>query len=196
MPATEFGPWRPLSVDEVCVAMSSFPARWWFTGGIALELSVGRSWRTHDDLDVGICRKDVHFLSLLPPTWELHVAADGKLRPWDGEELDLERHEDNVWIKENGVWILDVTIGEGADDMWTYHRDSRLRVSWDRVVLRSSYGAPYLAPEVQLLFKSDSVRPKDQHDAEVVIPMLGSAAQEFLLRWLPVGHSWSALCTS
>jgi hypothetical protein len=195
MATTEFSPWQPLSVGDVCAAMSLFPARWWFTGGMALELHVGHSWRTHDDVDVGICRQDVRSLPLLPPTWKLHVAAAGELRPWDGAALDPARHENNMWVRENELWVLDVTIGEGDDNMWTYRCDPRLCLDWDRVVLHTSNEVPYLAPELQLLFKSDAVRAKDQHDAEVVIPMLGSAAQELLLSWLPVGHPWRELTT-
>lgn len=44
-------------------------------------------------------------------------------------------------------------------------------------VLRSAAGIPYLAPELQLLYKSKGLRPKDDVDAaEVILSMLDSVA--------------------
>ena len=47
----------------------------------------GRSWRSHDDVDVGICRIDAPSLTPLLDDWEIHVAASGQLRRWRGEAL-------------------------------------------------------------------------------------------------------------
>jgi len=52
--------WEPLTLPEVEELMASFEARWWFAGGHAPERHLGRSWRGHDDVDIGICPGDVH----------------------------------------------------------------------------------------------------------------------------------------
>jgi len=40
---TEVGLWEPLSIDEVVDVTSTTGMRWWFTGGHALEMHLGRS---------------------------------------------------------------------------------------------------------------------------------------------------------
>jgi hypothetical protein len=71
-----------------------------------------------------------------------------------------------------------------------YRRNPNLRLPWQQAVLRTAEGTPFLAPEVQLLFKSKDPRPKDDVDGEVVIPALGVPARAFLDEWLPRDHAW------
>jgi hypothetical protein len=52
---------------------------------------------------------------------------------------------------------------------------------------------PYLAPELQLLFKSENNRTKDDRDATEVIPALATGRQRRLRGMLPGEHSWQAL---
>jgi hypothetical protein len=85
------------------------------------------------------------------------------------------------------------TSGAGDDDAWAYRRDPRITRPWDDAVLRSPDGVPYLAPELQLLFKSRTVRPRDQQDAEVVIPRLGPERRTALGSLLAADHPWQAL---
>ncbi len=171
--------------------MSGVNASWWFTGGHALELHLGRSWRAHDDTDIGVCRVDVSALQSLVPQWELHVAADGTLRRWDGSPLSPDRHENNIWVKRpNGAWAFDIVIGEGDRGEWRYRRDPSFSLPWDRVVLSSGDDLPYLAPALQLLFKSIDSRPKDNIDAEVVIPTLDAWSLALLDVRVLRGHPW------
>jgi len=61
-------------------------------------------------------------------------------------------------------------------------------------VLREPVGkVPYLAPELQLLFKSVNVRAKDQVDADEVIPNLPPDRASLLFDALPNGHEWRQL---
>ena len=99
----ELGPWDPTTLADTVESFSPARFRWWISGGVALELHVGRSWRRHDGTDVGV---------------------------------------------------------------------------------------PYLAPELQLLFKSTGRRPKDDFDAPQVIPELGPERRDRLARLLPVDHPW------
>lgn len=55
---------------------------------------------------------------------------------------------------------------------------------------RTATGIPYLAPELQLLYKSKARRPKDDVDAAEVIPHLGARERERLSRLLPPDHPW------
>lgn len=190
-----FGAWEPLSLTEVRAAFADAPFRWWITGGHALELFVGRSWRAHDDMDVSLVRADVAQLHAVLRGWDLHVAAGGVLSPFTGSALSAGRHENNVWCRRSprAPWCLDLTVSEGDAEHWIFRRDSRLRLPWTTAVLTSADGMSHLAPELQLLFNSRDPGPKDEIDAAVVIPLLSSAAVELLAAWLGPAHPWQSL---
>jgi hypothetical protein len=57
-------------------------------------------------------------------------------------------------------------------------------------VLAAADGTRYLAPELQLLFKSKDVRPKDDVDAARVIPLLDVVRRRRLGELLPATHPW------
>lgn len=164
------GRWAPLALDEVVRLFTGAPMRWFITGGHALELHLGRSWRDHDDIDVGIVRHEAPALRGVLAGWDLHVAAAGVLHPWTGRSLstDPDDHENNLWCRPapDAPWAIDVTVGEGDATDWIYRRDPSIRRPWPEAVLVSPTGIPYLAPDLQLLYKSVRPRPKDLVDAD------------------------------
>lgn len=189
------GLWEPLELSEAIGLFERWPTRWWISGGVALELHLGRAWRPHHDSDVSILRKDVTALRGILPDWDIQVAAAGALTPWDGAALVAHANQNNIWcrVAPNQPWCLDVTISEGDQECWIYRRDPTLRVPWEDAVLRNDRGIPYLAPELQLLFKSKDNRTKDDRDAAEVIPALAAARQRRLRNLLPADHPWQAL---
>ena len=112
-------------------------------------------------------------------------------------ELHADRHENNLWCRPEpgGPWCLDVTVGEGTDDEGIYRRDHDVRAPWSEAVLVTPDGIPYLAPELQLLFKSTRPRPKDDVDARQVIPILEGDRRARLSRLLPQRHPWQGQFT-
>jgi hypothetical protein len=188
----DLGPWEPLSLDEVIALLDRAPFPWWFTGGHALALFTGRSWRSHADVDIGIRRVDASVVhGFLSSRLSLYVAAAGRLRSWHGEGLDEARSENNVWCRQgDGPWVLDIAVGEGDDEDWVYRRDASLRRRWDKAVLQTGDGVPYLAPELQLLFKSKNPRPKDEQDLGEVLPHLDASRHAALGELLPDDHPW------
>jgi hypothetical protein len=187
--------WEPLSVTATVDAFSGAPFRWWLSGGRALELHLGRSWRDHHDTDVGITRPEAAAIRSVLADWDIYVAAAGQLEPWSGDDLEAARHQNNLWCRHDvdGPWLLDVTIGEGDDEVWIYRRDPSIRFAWTDAVLQSPEGVPYLAPELQLLFKSRDRREKDDIDAREVIPQLETARRDRLALLLPTEHPWQNL---
>lgn len=188
----ELGAWSPLAVSAVERLLRDAGFRWWFTGGIALELHVSSSWRGHGDVDVGICRRDARQLYEHLATAELFVAAAGQLRRWRGEELAEQASEKNIWVRslDSGCWVLDIQVGDGDAESWIYRRDRKVRRPWQQAVLRTGGGVPYLAPELQLLFKSKTPRAKDDHDLRKVLPLLEPHRLRALLELLPAAHPW------
>jgi hypothetical protein len=188
-------PWEPLSVDATVSVFGAASFRWWIGGGRALELHLGRSWRAHDDTDVGMCRRDASALRSVLAGWDIHVAAAGRLTPWNGEELSAAMNQNNLWCRRRAgdAWELDVTLGDGDDEQWIYRRDARVRMPWSQAVLQTPAGIPYLAPHPQLLYKSKDPREKDDVDAAIVIPSLDEREARWLAHHLRPGHSWESL---
>ena len=195
MSGDDLGTWQPWSLDEVVERFAAATFRWWISGGHALELHLGRSWRGHADVDVGVIRAEADAVFELVADWHPHVASSGRLTPWDGTPLDAAANHNNVWCRRSpdGPWELDVTVGDGSSSEWIYRRDPTLRRPWAAAVLHSNDDIPYLAPELQLLFKSKQIRPKDDVDAREVIPALDPDRRHRLGAWLPPGHPWRAL---
>jgi Aminoglycoside-2''-adenylyltransferase len=188
----DLGEWAPLTVPEIAELFTGAPFRWWIGGGHALELSAGRSWRPHGDVDVGICRRDAAALRSFLHDWDLHVASGGQLTPWNGEPLRADLNQNNVWCRRSlsSPWSFDATIGEGDDDVWIYRRDPSLRLPWDEAVLLSDDGIPFLAPDLQLLFRSKNPGAKDDEDAGQVIGSLSEVQRNRLAGRLPPDHPW------
>jgi hypothetical protein len=89
--------------------------------------------------------------------------------------------------------LCDIAVGDGDDSGWVYRRDPGIRRPWDEVLLRTPSGVPYLAPEIQLLFKSKGLRAKDNRDAEMVIPVMSKDRRNWLCERLPPNHAWRNL---
>ena len=191
----QLGPWDPLELAELTRLFHSWPSRWWISGGVALELYLARSWRLHEDTDVSILRADAYALPEVLVGWDCEVAADGTLTPWSGSPLSAQASQNNVWCRRapDQPWCVDVTISDGDDTCWIYRRDPTLRVLWEDAVLKNDLEIPYLAPELQLLFKSKNNRSKDDRDAAEVIPELSVERQQRLRLLLPNAHPWQVL---
>ncbi len=193
--ASRFGPWQPLTVIEVVDLFSPLSVPWWISGGHALELHLGRSWRSHDDIDVSFRRDDAGVVYALLADLDLHRASAGVLSRWRGEALLPDAHQNNVWVRATpeGPWCLDLTISDGDDRNWIFRRDRSIRRPWPDAVLRNEHGVPYLAPELQLLFKARDRRPKDDVDADEVVPELSDDGRRFLRATLAPDHHWQRL---
>ena len=129
------------------------------------------------------------------PGWDIEIASSGVLTPWKASALLAEASQNNLWCRKGPgqPWCIDITIGEGDREFWIFRRDPTIRIPWPEAVLRSDQEVPYLAPDLQLLFKSKNPRPKDDLDASEAIPLLKSVARSRLRRLLPEDHPWQAL---
>jgi hypothetical protein len=187
--------WRPLTVEQAAALFAKAPFRWWVSGGHALELFAGKSWRDHEDLDVGVARGDASALRTLLDGWELQVAARGELTKWGGEALSVATGQNALWCRraKSPAWELEVLLSEADDTHLQYRRDQSIRLPWNEAVLRSKDGVPYLAPHFQLLYKSTTPRPRDHEDASAVIPSLSAAQRAWLSERLPSTHAWHRL---
>jgi hypothetical protein len=85
-------------------------------------------------------------------------------------------------------------VDDTAGTDWLYRRDHRIR----RPVAElygpaSAAGRPVLTPEVQLLYKSRTARPKDAEDFSTLVGVLEATRRDWLRRALSTvspGHEW------
>jgi len=194
MGTAELGRWAPLTPRDVAEVMAGLGVRWWIAGGFALEAFAGRSWRGHEDIDIGVLARDQAIVREHVEGWE-PFAADppGQLRPWSkGEELREPVHD--IWVRRGlGLpWAFQVMLNPGDAGALVYRREPSIRIRWEKALFEID-GVSYLAPEVQLLFKSKGRREKDERDLAEVLPLLGPERREWLAEMLArtdARHPW------
>lgn len=185
--------WAPLSPPEVADLFASSPARWWLSGGAALDRWLGRLIRIRENIDISTTVGDVvGLMSVLPRRHSAWIAEDDAFAPWTDTEnagmLPILIHDDS-----RGVWVLQVNVEDGSDRAWVYKRDPRLQLPWDRAVLDID-GIPTGAPEVQLVWKALRPRPEDELDKDAVLPELSDEARAWWERAILTIHphsTWS-----
>lgn len=167
---------------------------WWIGGGWAIDLFLDETTRPHHDLDVGIFRHDEQEVRRLFSNWEFASAHAGRLDPlFQDQACPLVSH--SIWCRPVGAeeWVLELVLEEAEGEDWVFRRDSRVRRRAHSISISSHSGLPILAPEIELLYKSKSIRPKDLHDFRAVVPCLSLEARGWLVDALFVVeplHPW------
>ena len=189
--------WGSVAPREALAWFSAMPTPWWIAGGWAIDLFLGRTTRPHGDLDVGIHRRDAGEALKCLGSWDVYEAKDGRLRylrPGAVPCADVN----SLWCRPAGGkhWMVELLLDESEHDDWVYRRDRQIRRSSADLLRRDDSGLAYLAPEVQLLYKSSRTRPKDDVDFCNAAPRLDSSARHWLresLRCAAPLHPWIAL---
>ena len=109
----------------------------------------------------------------------------------------LEEPIHDVWARERvgGPWRLQLVLNPSEAGVWIYRRDPYVKRPLAELVWRSE-GIPYLVPEVQLLFKSKTLRPKDERDLRDCLPLLTTRQRRWLRRTVmraDAAHPWLTL---
>ncbi|MER5255510.1 amino acid transporter [Streptomyces sp. NPDC002855] len=181
---TPWGPWEPDSPAEVAARLAELRVPWWIAGGYAVELAVGHAFREHADIDVALLRRDQLAVQEALPSWEWWAAdPPGTLRRWlPGEVLPAGVHD--IWCRPGGgePWRIQFMLEEADGPVWVSRRDRRVRRPVEEIGPVGADGIPRLAPEIQLLYKGKSPRPKDERDFDALLPVL-SPSQRAWLAW-------------
>jgi hypothetical protein len=191
-----WGIWEPLSPSAVAGELEGLPCRWWIAGGWAIDLHLGRQSRAHSDVDVLLLRSDQLAFQQHLAGWDLHAAdPPGALRPWaEGELLSSEIHD--VWCRRSPAspWALQLMIDDTEDDQWVYRRDASIsRPVAELDGPASNTERRVLSPDIQLLYKSNEPRAKDEADFQAVLEGLDASQRGWLGESLAVtspGHPW------
>ena len=190
--------WVPLSPKEVCALLSALAVPWWIAGGWAIDLFVGRQTRTHGDIDVLVLRKDQLKVQKYLADWDLHKTQQPGLKPWpEGEFLHLGIND--VWCRRtpDAPWAMQLMFMDTKGTSWIFRRDQRISEPLEKLGRQTPSGASYVAPQVQLLFKSnDPELDRNRADFETILPLLSSQEKDWLLERLNFlfadGHPWIA----
>ena len=172
-------PWEPLAPRAVADLFAGSPARWWLSGGAALDAWLGEPIRERTNIDVSTTAKDLPaLLGGIPAGCSAWVTADEEPVRWGEHDPDGEVQPVRLRDDATGAWVLQVNVEDGIDRAWLYRRDPRLQLPWDRAVLDID-GIPTGAPEVQLVWKALRPRPEDEVDKDAVLPRLSEDAVAF-----------------
>jgi hypothetical protein len=195
---TPWGPWDPANPAEAAEFFADCTAPWWIAGGYAIELAVGRPFRDHGDVDLLLLRRDQFAVQEALAGWEWHAAdPPGTLRPWrPAEQLPAGVHD--IWCRPGpgDPWRIQIMLDESAGADWVSRRDRRIRRPVAGIGFSTADGIPYLAPEIQLLYKANGRRPKDEADFAACLPVLTGPQARWLSDALSIAygpeHPWRA----
>jgi hypothetical protein len=147
--------------------MDKYGFPWFFTGGWAIDLFLGNETRTHDNLSIGVYRKNqmklYKYLEKPKKYYVDNTSLIGKLikKEWNKEYLRLPIYE--VDIKYEDLQ-LNIFLNEKEDDYWAYGRDSKIMREEKNAILYTDKRIPFLCPEIVCLYKSIDLRDKDIKD--------------------------------
>jgi len=187
--------WQPWSPQQVAALFARLPAPWWIAGGWAIDLFLGRQTREHEDIDVQILRRDQHVVRAFLDTWDVQAALPPPrdeawpFRTWHhGEVLDPAIHD--IWCRPTPTqpWALQLMIADTRDDWWLFRRTPAIARALAAVGGISAEGIPYLAPEIQLLYKAKTPRQKDEADFVETLPALSQERRRWLMTGLTMVH--------
>ena len=186
--------WQPRSPTEAAELLGNLAAPWWIARGWALDCFVGRQSRDHADLDIEVLRRDQFAVQRHLADWDLHTAEDGILLPWL-PGLALEPRVNSIWCRPtpDAPWAVQIMFAPATGNQWHYRRCPIITRPLTSLVLRTAAGLPFLAPEVQLLYKAKALRPKDAADFALVYPLLDPTRRDWLAAALHTahpGHRW------
>jgi hypothetical protein len=71
------GIWQVVPPSETAKLLASVDVPWWVAGGWALDLFLEGTSRAHQDLDVGVLRRDSAEVLRAMSSWELFEARSG-----------------------------------------------------------------------------------------------------------------------
>jgi hypothetical protein len=187
-------PWRALHPRDAASLLAGIDVPWWIAGGWALEMFRGTGPRPHTDLDVGVLRRDISTVLDHLSGWEIFEAKGGRLtRLAAGALPGLDVY--SLWSRPTSadLWAIELMLNEADGDVLVYRRDPRIRRSLATAIWQSADRIYYLAPELQLLYKSSGTRERDDADFAQTWPLLSDGAREWLrnsLELVAPRHRW------
>ena len=177
-----YGPWSPLTVDQVVDLLQAFDRVWWIVGGQAIERFTGVP-RPHEDLDVVVLRSDAGLLLSLLAEAGYHAWANssGSLTPMLDKQ-ELPSHAGQIWIRRHALapWEVDFGVGDERDGAWVWRHDRNVAMAVADATWVDEHGVRFARPEIVLAHKARWRQQKDDEDFDAAWPMLDRHARGWL----------------
>lgn len=170
--------WKPWTIEKIKKTFDGL--EWILAGGFALEIFVGKNYRNHADIDILIKREDQKKIFDRIEKSRIFVSQNGNLSLFDKNTFYKFPIQD-IWILSENIsaWCLQIMLYDVEDGFWIYKRDKNIKVEHDFLFWEKD-GVKIIKPEIQLLYKSKSIRPKDEEDFQVLKTRLNKNAAEWL----------------
>jgi hypothetical protein len=174
---------------EVAEALGNLRAPFYFAGGWAIDLHLGRVTREHHDIDALVMRRDHLLLHKALKGFSLKkiiphpdgMPNRGTIVEWrPGDKLELPVHQINAYRAGESEAAFQVMLAESSDGEWIFRRNANVRMPISKMGFHPLWGLPYLAPEIVLLFKAKHLERRDRVDFDHVIPELSVEARQWL----------------
>ncbi|MEU8166097.1 hypothetical protein AB0B97_06215 [Micromonospora sp. NPDC049004] len=183
--------WAALSITDVCSLLGRCPARWWLSGGWAIDHWLGAVSRQHGDIDVSTLRPGLPaLLGSMPAQLRPIAAMSGRLLPLTEHLDDPELR--NIWIHDENRdrFVLQVNVEDGDESVRRYRRDPRISLGWSSAVA-TVRGVPTGTLATQLLWKARDPRPQDEHDLSIADRLLLPEQRRWLRMAIRTAHPHS-----
>jgi hypothetical protein len=178
--------------QSITYLMEEFNKTWFFAGGWAIDLFIGKETREHKDIEIAVFRKDQLYLKEYLKDWKFQKVIKGEFHPWEDEFLELPIHEIHGSNKFNRDQI-EILLNETQESDWKFRRDLRISYPLDSVRSYSDSGIPFLIPEIVLLYKAKNTREKDHQDFMTIKDYLNNEKKQWLRYAIELhepGHKW------
>jgi hypothetical protein len=184
--------WIP---SEVAYHLTGAAARWYVAAGWALDLFRGTQTREHGDIEIAIPAASFPEIRNRFPGYVFDAVSSGRI--WENATPDVLAATHQTWLRDaaTGNYLLDVFREPHDGDTWICRHDETIRLPYRDIIHHTHDGIPYLAPELDLLFKAKHARPKDRADFDATVPHMTPAQRETLAELLArayPGHDWLA----
>jgi Aminoglycoside-2''-adenylyltransferase len=188
---------------EVAETLGGLRAPFYFAGGWAIDLHLGRVTREHHDVDALVMRRDHLLLHKALKQFSLKKIIPhpdgmppnrGTIVEWrPGDKLELPVHQINAYRVGESEPAFQVMLAESRGSEWIFRRNPGVSMPLSRMGFHPLWGLPYLAPEIVLLFKAKHLEPRDRIDFDNAIPALSADARRWLrdaIEKTHPGHEW------
>ena len=171
--------------------MKDFKYPWFIAGGWSIDLGIGKITREHEDMDICIFRENIVAILTYFTEWDINVTIPGESRLEKVTTIrDTESPRYCLHLTKDQQFI-EILLTDNVDGQIPYRRDYSIEISHEDFVRTDDAGRNYIAPELQLLYKASSCRPKDQLDFENFLPMMSYKQREWLRVALMKAHPTS-----
>ncbi len=206
-------------INDLVNFLHPFDAKWFVSGGWAIDTHLGRQTRERCDLDICVLFSDrlecIEFF--LAKGWQIEGKLFGGFRTlrktsdysddihyfWsfpEGSDF-VSEYTDNSGNRriaynrsfQHELDYIEVFFDRIEEGYFIFRRDSRVRRREDQAILERN-GLRYLAPELVLLYKSKALSEKNLLDYHAVIGTMSEDSLTWFLEALSLvydnTHSW------